>query len=155
MEKNILKYTIGVCFLSFLTFLIPDHSEAVDWNYQLSIQYSYDTQSGDIPEVSRYRLYKDGIAFCEEDATESQVITCAVDTPGTFDFVLAAVYINGRESPHSVPFRFSVTSEDAALVALQVLSGQNPQNIETLGNLAATPVIEMADIIHSLKQSVQ
>ena len=154
MKNNAIKYTIGICLLSFLTILSPNYSEALA-PYEVSIQFSFDTESPDIPEVSRYRLYKDGIAFCEESLTESQVLTCTVDTPGTFDFTLAAVYINGRESPRSAPFRFSVTNEDAALVALQVLSGQNPQDVETLGSLTGTPVIEMADIIHSLRQSVQ
>jgi hypothetical protein len=154
MKKNIITYAIGLCFLSFLTILTPGQSEAAH-AYEVSIQFTFDEQAPDIPEVSGYRLYKDGIAFCEESLTASQVMTCTVDAPGTFDFELAAVYINGRESPHSAPFRFSVTSEDVALVALQVLSGQNPQDIETLGSLAGTPVIDMADIIHSLKQSVQ
>ena len=157
MKKNILTYVIGLCFLSFLTILTPGQSEAFH-TYEVSIQFSFDTDSPDIPDVYGYRLYKDGVEFCSEsleNLTESQVLTCTVDTPGTFDFTLAAVYLNGRESPHSAPFRFSVTSEDVALVALQVLSGQNPQDIETLGGLAGTPVIEMADIIHSLRQSVQ
>ena len=155
MKKNIIKYAIGVCFLFSLITLIPGNSEALDHIYEISIQFSFDTESPEIPEVSAYRLNKDGIQFCEESLIESQVMTCTVDTPGTFDFTLAAVYLNGRESPHSAPFQFSVTSEDVALVALQVLSGQNPQDIETLGGLAGTPVIEMADIIHSLRQSVQ
>ena len=100
-------------------------------------------------------MYKDGIPICEESLTGSQILTCTVDTPGTFDFTLCAIYLNGRESPPSVPFQFSVTSEGVAIVALQVLSCQNPQNIDDLGNLAGTPTIEMADIIHSLKQSAQ
>ena len=157
MKNYIMKYTIGVCLISFLTLLIPCHSEAFH-TYDVSIQFSFDTESPDIPDVYGYRLYKDGVEFCAEsleNLPESQVMTCTVDKPGTYDFTLAAVYINGRESPHSAPFRFSVTSEDVALVALQVLSGQNPQDINTLGSLAGTPVIEMADIIHSLKQSVQ
>ncbi len=156
MKKNIIKYAIGGCFFFLLTTLIPGHSKALDHIYQVSIEFSFDTQAPDIPEVTGYQLYKDGIPLlCEESLTEPQVMTCAVDTPGTFNFTLAAVYLNGRESPQSAPFQFSVTSEDVALVALQVLSGQNPQDIETLGSLAGTPVIDMADIIHSLKQSVQ
>ncbi len=152
MKKNILKYTISACVLSFLTILAPGHSEALDLVYEVSIQYSFDPPTG----VSGYRLYKDGIPVngCVESPAGSQM-TCPVDTPGTFDFTLAAVYVNGRESPQSAPFPFSVTCEGAALVALQVLSGQNPQDIETMGSLAGTPVIEMADIIHSLRQSVQ
>ena len=158
MKKNIIKYAIGVCFLFSLITLIPGHSEAFH-TYEVSIQFSFDTESPDLPDVVYgYRLYKDGVELCSEsleNLTETQVLNCTVDTPGTFDFTLAAVYLNGRESPHSAPFQFSVTSEDVALVALQVLSGQNPQDIETLGGLAGTPVIEMADIIHSLRQSVQ
>jgi len=155
MKTDTIKYTIGACFISLLTILFPVHSEAVEWDYQMSIQFSFDTESPDIPEVVGYRLYRDGIQFCEVIQPASQEITCSVDTPGTFDFTMAAVYVNGRQSPQSAPFRFSVTSEDAALVALQVLSGQDPQDIETVGSLAGTPVIEMADIIHSLRQSVQ
>ncbi len=155
MKEKTIKYAIGLCFLSLLTILLPSHSVAVDWAYEVSIQFSFDTEAPDIPEVTGYRLYKDGVEFCEESLPASQVMTCTVDTPGSFDFTLAAVYINGRESPQSAPFRFSVTSEDAALVALQVLSGQDPQDIETLGSVAGAPNIEMADIIHSLRQAAQ
>ena len=44
---------------------------------------------------------------------------------------------------------------DITLVALQVLSGQNPQDIENLGNVAGKTAVERADIIHLLRQSVQ
>ena len=64
-EKNIIKYAIGLCFLSFLTFLIPSHSEAFH-TYEVSIQFSFDTESPDIPDVYGYRLYKDGVEFCVE-----------------------------------------------------------------------------------------
>jgi len=144
-----------MCFLSILTLLIPVHSEALDRVYQVSIEFSFDTQSPEIPEVTGYRLYKDGNPLCDASLEESQIMTCPVDTPGTFDFTLSAIYLNGRESPQSAPFQFSVTSEDVALVALQVLSGQDPQDIETLGTIAGTTAIDMADIIQSLRQSVQ
>ena len=153
MKKNIIKYAIGGCLLCLFTTLMPGHSEAIDLSYEVSIQFSFDS-----PDVETYQLYKNGVLFCSEDLVnlpESQVLTCTVDSPGTYDFTLAAVYLNGRESPPSAPFRFTVTCENAALVALQVLSGQNPQDLDPMGNVAGTPVIEMADVIHSLRQSAQ
>jgi hypothetical protein len=155
MEKNIIKYAISGCFLFLLTTLIPGHSKALDHIYEILIEFSFDTQVAGGEEVSGYRLYKDGISLCDDSGAESQVITCAIDTPGTFDFSLSALYTGGGESPQSAPFQFSVTSEDVAIVALQLLSGQNPQDIENVGSLAGTTAVEMADIIHSLRQSVQ
>jgi hypothetical protein len=155
MKKNIIKYAIGGLFLFSLITLIPGHSKALDQIYEVSVEFSFDSQAPGGQEISGYRLYKDGIQLCEEGEADSQVISCAVDTPGTFDFTLSALYMGGGESPQSAPFQFSVTSEDVAIVALQVLSGQNPQDIENLGTLAGTTAVEMADIIHSLRQSVQ
>lgn len=153
MRINNIKYVLGVSVICISAILFPDHSKALDHDYEVSVEFSFDANSVPGKEVSGYRLYKEGINLCEESAVQPQIMSCTVKAPGTFDFTLSVLFSDGSESPQSSPFTFSVTSTDAAIVALQVLSGQNPQDIEDLGNIAGTSTVDMADVIHSLRQS--
>ena len=105
--------------------------------------------------MSGYRLYKEGINLCEEGVVEPQMITCMVDTPGTFDFTLSVLYSDDSESPQSAPFEFSVTNQYLAMKGLQVLTGQQATDTEGLGNVAGNTTIGLEDVIQSLRQMAQ
>ena len=144
-----------ICVFLLIAALLPGKGNAAVQVFEISVEFSYDTGAVPGKEVSGYRLYREGTPLCAAGAVQPQVISCMVDSPGTYDFTMSVLYNDNTESPQSAPFQFSVADEHLALKGLQVLTGQQPPDTDGFGNIAGNPTIGLEDVIRSLKQMVQ
>lgn len=135
--------------------LLPDVGNAALEEYEIVVEFSYDTQAIPGKEVAGYRLYKDDSLLCQTGPVEPQKISCMVDRPGSFSYTLSAIYNDGFESPQSSPAKFTIFDLTLAIQGLQVLTGQLPSEIDGLGQIAGNGTVDLADVIHSLRQMGQ
>ena len=155
MKKIQTTHTVFICLFLLLAALLPVKGNAAVQVFEISVEFSYDTEAVPEKEVSGYRLYREGVPLCAEGAVQPQVMSCMVDSPGTYDFTMSVLYSDETESPQSAPFQFSVTDEHLAMKGLQVLTGEQPADTDGFGNMAGNTTIGLEDVIQSLKQMAQ
>lgn len=137
----------------FCGVLLSGPAVAAIKEHQIQIEYAFDPSAVPDKTVVGYHLYKDGELVCDLDATDPHLLECAVTTPtGKFDFTMTAVYNDGSTSPHSAPFPYIIVDETSPLLGLMVLTGQSPQDIEGLGEMAGSGTVDLADVISLLQQ---
>ncbi len=123
-------------------------------DHTVQVEFIFDYQSVTDKSVIGYRLYKEGEAVCETSSPEAQYFDCVVtSSTGLFDFTLSVLYDNGTESPQSAPFPLTILDETSPILALLALTGQSPDGIEGLGAVAGNSAVDLADVIHLLRQS--
>jgi PKD repeat protein len=83
-------------------------AQAMTYQHEIQIDFTFDTTAVTDKTVAGYRLYKDNTQVCDAAAVDPQTFTC-IDSgeTGTYSFTLTAVYSDGSESPHSAPFPFT------------------------------------------------
>jgi len=80
--------------------------------YDIQVDFSFDTSSDPGRQVIGYRLYQEETPVCQSDSGEQKFITCLlVSVPGTFNFTLSALYSDQSESPQSEPFSFTFSDQ--------------------------------------------
>lgn len=80
--------------------------------YNIQVDFSFDTASDPNKQVAVYRLYQEGTPVCESDPSDQQFMACLVTSEtGTFNFTMSALYSDQSESPQSAPFAFTFTDQ--------------------------------------------
>lgn len=140
--------------VAFALLSLPVLAGAAINDHTIQIEFIFDYQAITDKTVTGYRLYKEGELVCETYSPEAQYFDCVVtSSTGVFDFTLTASYDNGTESPHSAPFPLTILDETSPVLALLALTGQSPDGIEGLGAVAGNATVDLADVIHLLRQS--
>ena len=146
----------GKCFfIVLLSLLLSAIGNAALAEHEMQIDFSFDTQAMPEKEIAGYRLYKEGNLECQSGPVDPQNISCTIASiTGTFAYTLSAFFTDGYESPQSTPYNFSI-NQSLAIKGLQVLSGQSVSGISDMGSLASGAAVDLADVIHLLRQSAQ
>jgi hypothetical protein len=147
--------SLGITTIAWLVLLLlPAFGQAALEEHGIQVDFAFDASSVVGKQLAGYRLYKEGELICESGPIEEQSLSCSIaSTTGTFAFTLSAYYDDGTESPQSAPFDFTIFGSEAPILGLQVLTGQPITGISGMGNLAGTDAIELADVIHLLRQA--
>ncbi|MCB2173684.1 hypothetical protein KQH41_00300 [bacterium] len=133
--------------------LLPAIGNAMIKEHTVQIDFNFDCQAIPDKTVVGYRLYKEGVLACESDASVENSLNCNITTPtGKFAFTLVALYNDGSTSMESAPFLFTVVDETSPILGLLALAGQSPEDISGLGEMVGESTIDLADIIHLLRQ---
>ncbi len=118
-------------------------------NYDLYVEWEYDSYNTSGNVVGGYNFYKSGVKICTSNDPNATSLDCNFDSlEGTFNFTLTAVYTDDTESQHSSPYSFTLspTSEPALVAAVDTtpmsLSGDIPFNVsfdgaDSTGNIAS------------------
>ncbi|MCB2218505.1 MAG: hypothetical protein KQH59_20785 [Desulfobulbaceae bacterium] len=151
-QKTSYKKTFAL-LVAFALLIVPALAGAAIKDHTIQIEFIFDYQAITDKTVTGYRLYKDGDLVCETSSPDAQYFDCVVtSTTGVFDFTLTARYDNGTESPPSTPFPLTIFDETSPVLALLALTGQLPNGIEGLGAVAGNSAVDLADVIHLLRQ---
>lgn len=143
---NSLNWYICVFCTSLLGLFITNNLYAAVNEYEIQVDYSFNTLAVPDKDVSGYRLFKENEEIYYFEPTETQTISCTVlSESGTYNFYLSAVYNDTSESPLSDPFQYTLPDYVPDPVA-PTLSINN--FIQTLAeNTDTTATIKVADII--------
>ena len=143
---NSLNWYICVFCTSLLGLFITNNLYAAVNEYEIQVDYSFNTLAVPDKDVSGYRLFKENEEIYYSEPTETQTISCTVlSESGTYNFYLSAVYNDTSESPLSDPFQYTLPDYVPDPVA-PTLSINN--FIQTLAeNTDTTATIKVADII--------
>jgi PKD repeat protein len=110
-------YFTAFCALSLCLLVTANVYAAVN-QYDIQVDYSFDTGAVSGKEVSGYRLYKEADQVCDAELTELQSFTCKVTgESGDYNFFLSALYRDGTESPKSSAFTFTIPEITSVPVA--------------------------------------
>ena len=113
-----------LCCLPTLASAATSQPIHIDWRYT----------PPSTPAVTGFKLYQEGILACQTQDPNATGIDCTVVlTADTTNFSLAAIFIDGTESPQSSPFAF--TAPSATTTELKAGFTTN-----TLGGSAPLPV---------------
>ncbi len=147
-----LSWYICVFCTSLLGLFITNNLYAAVHEYEIQVDYSFNTLAVSDKDVIGYRLFKENDEIYYSEPTETQTITCSVlSESGTYNFYLSAVYNDSSDSPLSDPFQYTLPEYIADPVA-PTLSINN--FIQALAeNTDTTATIKVADItIHDSDQ---
>ncbi len=98
-----------ICCWPTLAGAAADYSIHAEWT-------SYTPPNGFT--VTGFRLYQEGTLACQNQNPNATAIDCTVSlTADTTNFTLAAAFSDGTESPHSLPFPFSIPTESNTATA--------------------------------------
>lgn len=146
-------HLVPFSFLLICSLLLPGLSQAAVREHHFQIEFAFDHQAIPDKTVVGYHLYKEGELACDLAAEASNLLECSITSDtGKFDFTMAAIYDDGSTSPESEPFTYTVVDETSPLLGLMVLTGQSPQNIDGLGEMAGDSSVDLADVISLLQQ---
>ena len=110
-------YFTAFCALSLCLLVTANVYAAVN-QYDIQVDYSFDTGAVSGKEVSGYRLYKEADQVCDAELTGLQSFTCTVTgESGDYNFFLSALYRDGTESPKSSAFTFTIPEITSVPVA--------------------------------------
>jgi len=141
-----LNWYICVFCTSLLGLFITNNLYAAVHEYEIQVDYSFNTLAVPDKEVIGYRLFKENDEIYYSEPTETQTITCAVlSESGTYNFYLSAVYNDTSESPLSDPFQYTLPEYVPDPVAPTL--GINNFTQVLAENTDTTAPIKVADII--------
>jgi len=160
------RYYLIFCIvlLSFLT-ATPGHTTEND--YQLQINFFFDSESIPNKQVIGYRLYRESSKECDSIgvAPQQQSIECTITCePDTYNFTLSVLFDDNTESPKSPPFPYTLAltgdvSGDGkvdlkdVITGLQVISGLKPNQLNLAGDVNNDGRIGLAEVIYSLNNT--
>ena len=59
------------------------------------------------PAGSGFKLYQEGVSVCQTIDPQKREMDCYVTLPASIvSYTLTATFIDGTESPHSIPYKF-------------------------------------------------
>lgn len=132
---------ILICFLT-LSSGIPT---AQAGQYNIQVDFTFDTVGDPSKQVVGYRLYQQGNPVCDSSSYDLQSMTCQITTdPGTFNFTMSALYSDQTESPQSASFPFTVISAPPPVPPIAVISssaamGEAPLMVQFDGSGSSDP----------------
>ena len=98
-----------IVLLITLGCIVPGYSFAATHN--IHIEWTYDLQPVEGRTLAGYYLYKEGTKICTSNNSTDRAMDCDFESAnGTFNFTLTAFSTDGTESPHSIPYTFTVTT---------------------------------------------
>ena len=104
-------FMIGLLVM-FLCLVMPFTLRAAE--YDIEIQYSYVSPDETMDAVS-FKIYAEGTYVCTTTpGTNGDIVACNATTlrPGPYNWTMTALYADGRESPASAPYAFTLPMPD-------------------------------------------
>ncbi len=166
-NSSVLDRYCLIFFIVLLTFFITTPGHTTESEYQLQINFFFDSESIPNKQVSGYRLYREDREACLSTQVEpqQQSIECAITCePGTYNFTLSVLFGDNTESPKSPPFPYTLAltgdvSGDGkvdlkdVITGLQVISGIRPSQLNLAGDVNKDGRIGLAEVIYSLNNT--
>ena len=116
------SFVISSLFV-FLLLMGLEPSAAYAGQYDIQVDFAFDSAADPNKQVIGYRLYQEGNPACDSDIYDLQSMTCLItSSAGTFNFTMSAIYDDGNESPQSAPFPFTLAQEDLVIPLVAQLS---------------------------------
>ncbi len=141
-----LNWLICVFCTFLLTLLITKNLYAAVHEYEVQVDYSFNTLAVPDKQVVGYRLFKENDEIYYSEPNEAQTINCSVlSESGSYNFYLSAVYDDNSESPRSDPFEYTFPEYVPDPVAPTLSLDNVVQSLAE--NTATSTPIKVADII--------
>ena len=91
--------------------------------HEIHLELTYDYQSIEEKSLAGYHLYKEGVKICTNTTPTTRDMNCRFESlAGTFNFTLTAFDTDGNESPHSVPYPFTLTTSPELELAASIIT---------------------------------
>ncbi len=122
-----LSFVIPSFFIALLLWGL-EPSEVHGGQYDIQVDFAFDSTADPDKQVSGYRLYQEGNPACDSNSYDLASMTCLIASePGTYNFTMSALYSDGSESPQSLPFPFTINQETPVIPLVAHLSVSSQQ----------------------------